>query len=422
MNIILLWRIGRKILPWILLLALISRRSDRLTTPQFWAEDGKVFFAQAYGAGWSIWFQPYAGYFLLVPRIIAWLWAGLPWQWTPLAYNASALAVWAYIICRIGAARLPAAFRWLAAAAMVCTIHSGEVFLNITNLQWPLALLLAVNLLEPPPRGPQETVHRCIESVIAGLTGPLVLVASAGALARAFSLHRRREGWFLLAAFFATAVLQGLAYATGDRAVTATVATAGKELIEVFPLYSAYLAGAGFFNGWSGLCLMLIGLGWSAMIALAIHRGLRPKDRWRMLAILLGAAACLAAARMRRGMWVGPLDLGNARYTYVPLVLMMWLLAWIASQGTVRAIRRISLVLFVIGLLSGLPLWRGYEETNYHWPSQVAEAESGERRSFVVPPGFQFPVPTGKDLPQTSAGDGSIQRGRHFWFVVDGRD
>jgi hypothetical protein len=392
MNMVRIWKIGRKMLPWLLLLALISRRPDRLVTSQFWGEDGTIFFSQAYKAGCEVWFHSYSGYFHIAPRLIAWAWAKLPWVWTPLAYNLSALAVWAYIIRRIGTARLPAGFRWMAAAALVFTVHSGEVFLNITDLQWSLVLILAVNLLEPHPNGPWETIRRCAEVLIAGLSSPLVLVALAGVAIRAFS-WRRQKGRILLAAYITAATLQGFAFSNGDRGINIDLPHLAVELVEVFPLYLAYPAGAGFFNGCSGRGLLLIGLVLSVVTALLIRHGLRGEDRWRVLAIFLGVAACLAAGRMPHRIWVGPFDPGNARYTYVPLVLMTWLLAWIASQGKTRAVRRVGLVLVCVAFLSSMVHWRGIRETDYHWTSQVSEAESGKRQFFVVPPGWQFPVP-----------------------------
>ena len=50
-------------------IVIISRRPDAILNPQFWAEDGSVFYAQAYNKGIiNSLFLPYAGYLHAVPR------------------------------------------------------------------------------------------------------------------------------------------------------------------------------------------------------------------------------------------------------------------------------------------------------------------------------------------------------------------
>src|SRR5260370_38241387 len=51
-------------------LVVISRRPDAVMNPQFWAEDGALWYAQAHNLGWwSVLFQPETGYFLSLPRL-----------------------------------------------------------------------------------------------------------------------------------------------------------------------------------------------------------------------------------------------------------------------------------------------------------------------------------------------------------------
>jgi len=388
-----IWRIGRRVLPWLLVLALISRRIDQFITPQFWAEDGSVFFSDAFSSGCATLFHPYGGYLHLVPRLVATFCAGLPWEWTPLAYNLAALTIWTLILWRIGTARLPAAFRWLAAASMVLSLHSGEVFLNITQLQRPLAFILAVNLLEPVPRSTWETGRLCAEVLLAGLSCPLILVALVGVLARIFSWLRRREGTILLIAYGTAATIQFLALSSGEQQTGGTAWGSAIELLKVLPVYVSYLSGVGFFPGCSACGMMLVGLAWGILVAALILRGLKRKDRYTALVIFVCALGCLATGRIRRGIWVGPFDIGNARYTYISYVLFAWMLAWIASRGVSRAVRIAGASLVFAAFLSCTVHWSAYDEPDYRWCAQVAEARSGGRRFFLVPPDFRFPVP-----------------------------
>ncbi len=132
---------------------LILRRSDALLNPQFWAEDGNLFFYQAFYGEASI-FTPYQGYFHVIPRVIA-LFANLfPVVYTPLIYNSLALVLAA--ICTAWFA-LPY-FRHIIndykLRIVTCVLIAlmpavSSVLLNITNIQWYLLIWCSLVCLQP---------------------------------------------------------------------------------------------------------------------------------------------------------------------------------------------------------------------------------------------------------------------------------
>src|ERR1035437_10257778 len=74
--------------------AFISRRPDAIFHPQFWAEDGRVWFADAYNLGWwTALFRAQDGYFQTLPRLGAALAQLLPIALAPLVLNCIAIAV-----------------------------------------------------------------------------------------------------------------------------------------------------------------------------------------------------------------------------------------------------------------------------------------------------------------------------------------
>ena len=77
----------------LIFLSLFLRRPDALTSPQFFAEDGRIFFHDQilYGGLESL-FTPYAGYLLIVPRCTALIGSWFPIAAAPLVYNTVALA------------------------------------------------------------------------------------------------------------------------------------------------------------------------------------------------------------------------------------------------------------------------------------------------------------------------------------------
>jgi hypothetical protein len=58
--------------------------------PSFWAEDGHEFFRQSLELGSQAIFEPIAGMYLTLPRLIAWGATFLPVQWAPAVYAAGA--------------------------------------------------------------------------------------------------------------------------------------------------------------------------------------------------------------------------------------------------------------------------------------------------------------------------------------------
>src|SRR3954464_4965666 len=101
----------------IALLLMIARRTDILTNAMFWAEDGAVFYADAYNHGWASLVQPYAGYFQLFPRFLFDVAALLPVRWVPLVGVWTALLVRAALPAFIFSSRL-AWIDWRAKVAL----------------------------------------------------------------------------------------------------------------------------------------------------------------------------------------------------------------------------------------------------------------------------------------------------------------
>jgi hypothetical protein len=163
-------------------LILFIRKTDSFINPQFWAEDGAIFFLQQYENGPSALFQEYAGYLNLVPRLIA-LIADLffPYSAIPAFYNYSSLLLTLCVLLSIFSPRFKVKHKPLIALTIVLIPHyTNEVFLTITNLQWILALMLIVVLLKEKPdhRYGNIIVQYAFDLatiIICGLTGPFLI-------------------------------------------------------------------------------------------------------------------------------------------------------------------------------------------------------------------------------------------------------
>lgn len=153
-----------------LLLAL--KAPDSLIQPQFWAEDGAIFFAQQWAGRQPPFFEPYAGYLHFLPRLTAWWPGSLPAALQPLAFNVSALVLetvlLTYCAMRLGNGRLMVSL-WCILAFMLVP-QAGDVFGTITNVQWfaQFAMVVAtLRLAQDEEAAPRPTHGRFAECLLA---------------------------------------------------------------------------------------------------------------------------------------------------------------------------------------------------------------------------------------------------------------
>jgi hypothetical protein len=372
------------------LAVLISRRPDQWFTPQFWGEDGVIFFADAAKHGGASWWQPYAGYLHLVPRTVALLSVSVPWEFQPNVFMLVAALLTAAIVVRVACSGLPSPARWLAATAVLAVPHSGEVFLNVTNLHWILAVLLALNLLEPPPATRVATGRRTLEIAIAGLSGPMIIFFTPFVLLWLWRGRRERFAWGLGIAWAVVATIQVIVVSTQSREPTTTLFAVLQAAPGMLPRYAAAI----FVGEWLPYTLPLgVVVGVIAGVAVVSLLIERPNPQRGAAALLLGVAALLlVVGRLATAWWGNPFG-GAARYTYVPLVLILWAFALLAAGATRRARRILALALFAAVVVSATSRWVARPLPELNWPRQVREAREGSRREFEVPPGLSFPVP-----------------------------
>lgn len=118
------------------LLMLFVKSPDALLLPQFWAEDGAVFFSEQQYRAWPPMLKEYAGYLHFAPRLIAWLGSLFPIEHQPLIYNSGAMLVDAtaitYVACRLRAVMpIP-----VVVLSFFVLPTAGDIFGTATNVQW----------------------------------------------------------------------------------------------------------------------------------------------------------------------------------------------------------------------------------------------------------------------------------------------
>ncbi len=325
------WRSGR--LAWWLLAAfallLFLRKPHALHTPQLYAEDGTIFLGQNDFLGLRAFAEPYMGYLHTLPRLIAWTASHLldP-AWWPLAYNGAAFLLGLAVMARIFSPRLALPHKPALALALLLACQTGEIFSNITNLQWLTAVLLILQALITPPVTLAQRAGDLTIVFLVGLTGPFV-VALGPLLAWRWWRERNRDALaVLLVATFCAIAQTCLVLTTGPKFVypafdvSAFFAVIGQRLI-IWPLAGDYAAIhlPPAVMGVIGTVALLALLGW----ALRAH----PRRPLRAPIVAAFVLMLIAAVyRSRPDIWGFASPSFSDRYFYLPRVLLLWLVIW----------------------------------------------------------------------------------------------
>ena len=384
----------------------VSRRPDGITNPQFWAEDGKLWYAQAHQHGLAALALPAAGYLQSFSRLVAGLSLAVDLRWAPLVFNAAAAVAQTMPPLLLLSERFAFAIpdlrvRVLAALLWIGAPNGFEIQSNVTNTQTHLALLALLLVLATPPRTSLGRACDVLLILLAGFSGPTcVLLVPVAALA--WLRDRRRWRFVVLATLAVPAAVQlGVYLRTGGagRQSTALGASAVRFLqivggqVFVAGTLGAKLYERLFVHGGRLFAAvpLLAGIGGLAFVA----RALRVSRSAPLRLFVLFASLALAAALWSPVLsavprWDG-LRLPNVGIRYVAPPILAWLavLLWSACadpSGRARLGARLTLAAV---LLIGLPSdWRVAPRPDLDFPRH---AERFERRRPGKP--IRIPIP-----------------------------
>lgn len=358
------------------LVILWSRMPDRLHG-FLWAEDGVIFTSQAYSNGVASILLPYAGYLHVLPRIIAWIYShvgqpeGIPkaFVWASACLTASATAY-------IGAvARRHLSF--LAALSLALTplliLHTGEVWLSITNLQWVMAPVVAVTLWDmvitdtPMPVRGIASVAKTSPLLILMMTGPfgvLFSMLSIGAVLLRSASDRAiaRANW--IPVIIGLAIQGSIILFCPDRYRIRP--THSIHDFSEFPWFANFIRFV--VTDFLGAPALPAGrpFVWVLVTCLMIAAGLvmlkLTDQRWRMTVMtLLATALALWVLGVVRSdnpqMDVQVMMRGN-RYSYLPFVFAAWALIIIAATATNIWAKIIAMVIVGAVMFNSIESWR----------------------------------------------------------------
>ncbi len=148
-----------------------------LTEARFWAEDGWVWYPAAYMTGWHCLLVPVASYLQTLSRLVALFSLGFQLANAPRVFAWCAIIIQVapafFLISRRMEAAVPALGPRLAMSLLILLIPGErEVWVNVTNAQWHLALLAFLILAAGPAKNWPARLFDTAVLLVSGLSGP----------------------------------------------------------------------------------------------------------------------------------------------------------------------------------------------------------------------------------------------------------
>ena len=353
-----------------------------LLKPQFWAEDGTVFYQQAHEFGFlhSV-LIPYSGYLHLFPRLIAGLSLFLPLSFVPLFFNLAALAVQCLPAIYICTPRLEnlGPFRVRLLLAFLCFGITGvhEVWGNLTNSQWQIALLSFLILIASPPQSRLGNWFDRVALGIGALTGPYCVLLLPIAVIVAFYRRSSRT------------ISQLAILGVGALAQTIALLIVGRphlgKLGASFPLFCKLVVIRGFVpdlpasmrvarllhlpvDSWIFSCCVVVA-------ALAVTAWIFRHGSLEMRCALLFTALMLAASLASPVVVVGGAEQWptmmmpgvGERYWFIPRLMLVVAVLWIATQRVSKWARAAGAAMMLAILISSAIHWHLVRAPGMYW-------------------------------------------------------
>jgi hypothetical protein len=384
-------------------LILFSRRPDAVLNAQFFAEDGREWFRDAYNYGLNSMFMPESGYLHVLHRAIALIALLFPLALAPLVMNLGAIVVQILPVNLFLSSRfsdIPLKIRLLGSFLYLALPNTAEVHANVTNIQWHLALMAILVLLGRPSSGWGWRIFDGFVLVLTTLSSPIGVILVPVA---AFLWWKRRQGWpalslvLLVPGAVAVSIISQL---THDRQVAPNGPT--------FSRFASILGRQVFLSSLLGkntqdwlmqlryvhyveALATVIGL---AVLLYVLRYG---ETRLRLFVLIAYTAFALGLVHPLAGLPPRPQwellcipGCGN-RYYFLPMLAFLASLLWMAC----RRASHLAIRCFAIALLLLLPIgiyrdWKYSPFTDLHfqqYAAQFEQAHAGTKMAIPINPG-----------------------------------
>jgi len=382
-------------------LILFSRKPDAILNPQFWAEDGRNWFADAYNAGPIIsLFTTEAGYYQTISRLVAAVSLVFPLEYAPLVFNASAIFIQSVVAVFIVSERCKPLLknslaRYSLAFLYLVLPNSWEVFVNLTNSQWHLALLVCLIVIAAEPVTKFGRAFDLGVTAIASISGPFCLLLLPVSCLRTF-LSRSPHKALISVILAIGCAIQAYGLLTTQREVQSVLGATpdlffrivGRHLV-LGPLVG--VRGFARIEGWDlwgSFAAITVSIGG---IALATYLFAKASNEIRTL-MVYAALVCITAlawpaVTLEPGQWSVIANHPTAlRYWFVPGFILGACLIYQLFDGETKFARYLSAGLLTITLVAVIGDYRITPFKDLDFRSRVADFRAAPSGTVVTIP------------------------------------
>lgn len=389
----------------------VMRRPDAILDPQFWAEDGKIWFANAHnlGALHSL-LLPQNGYLQTLSRLVAAVAVHLPMQWAPLVFNLVAIAVQVLPVLLLNSARGRALVPSLAARLVLGLLYiaqpyTAEVHANLTNAQWHLAVSAALVCCFDGWKAGRQAVFDVVLLALSCLSGPFCILLLPCVAWLAYRRRDRRTTW-LLALVLVGACVQ-LALAVPQMGVSRAVGPLGATWEGFLRISGGQIVLAGLLgDAWRHVYLLpawreaavlpliatAVGAG---VLARAVRSGGDAAISFMAFTSLAFIAALLSPQLSTTAQWVTwEVPHAGERYSFLPILGFYAALLCVAGRDRLPLARWLAVGMLACVVLVAIPAsWRirPFEDFAYRQHADdYAEAQPGDVVRIPINPAGWF--------------------------------
>jgi hypothetical protein len=379
----------------------ISRRPDAFTNAQFYAEDGAVWFADAYTRGpLAALGLSYEGYFQVVSRLAPVVAAPFGLIREPLIYNIGGLllqvAPVAYFLTRRFERVVPSIWVRIALSGAYLLAPAPELNVDITSAQFHLAILATLVIIAVEPTRWYWVVFDLLIVALCGLSGPFVYILFPAALL--WLLVRRRRftvaistvlAIALVAQIYASRLSPRVHYGLGA-SLHALVLIVCNRIILAGP-FAEDGGGHVFIRPFPHAALLA---GFICLLGLAVAGFAVLKAPWELRLFALVAFGVVAGgltdplvAPGGNAWTIMALTGGDERYFFMAQVAWVVTLLWAASRLSREWMKHGAWSAVALVFASGLATaWRYPPFTDFNWSLEAHTISAATPRTKLVLP------------------------------------
>lgn len=382
-------------------LLLFGRKPDILLNPQFWAEDGRNWYADAYNVGpWVSLFTTEAGYFQSLSRIVASIAQIFPLGQAPLVFNLTAVLIQAGVAAFIVSDRCKTFIgsrfaRCVLALLYIVLPNAWEVHGNLTNSQWHLALLVCLIVVTAEPVSKGARFVDLALTAISAVSGPFCVLLFPISFVIAWR-DRTRHKILMLIIISVGCVVQAFALLTTTREVQSVLGASvelffqiiGRHLV-IGPLLGvrgfSKLESMGLWNWFTATTLTIVSLVSTTYLLRRVSNELRLVIAFALLITI--TALAWPAVTLEQGQWTAIANNVTAqRYWFVPCFVFYAGLLFVIANVRSKVEKAIAVGLLVISSYGVVVDYKIPPLKDFDFQTHAAEFERAEPGTTVSIP------------------------------------